>query len=78
MERKRYTERKISILKEHEASASVQHLSRRHVVAENALHRWKSKSGGMEVSEAKRLRELEGENLKPKRLWPRPRSTRLL
>jgi len=69
MKRKRYTEEQIiSILKEHEAGASVPDLSRRHGVVENTIYRWKSKFGGMEVSEAKRLRELEMENLKLKRL----------
>ena len=69
MKRKRYTEEKIMlILKEHEAGASVPDLSRRYGVVENAIYRWKSKSGGMEVSDAKRLRELEAENLKLKHL----------
>lgn len=69
MKRKRYTEEQIiSILKEHEAGASVADLSRRHGVVENTIYRWKSKYGGMEVSEAKRLRELEAENAKLKRL----------
>lgn len=58
MKRKNYTEEQIiSILKEHEACASVPNLSLRHGVAENTIYRWKSKFGGMEVSEAKRLRE---------------------
>ena len=43
-------------------------MSRRHAVAENTIYRWKSKFGGMEVSEAKRLRELEAENTRLKRL----------
>jgi putative transposase len=69
MKRKRYSEEKIIlILKEHEAGASAKDLSRRHGVAENTIYRWKSKFGGMEVSEAKRLRELEAENRKLKRL----------
>ena len=69
MKRKRYTEEKIiSILKEHEAGASVPDLSRRHGIVENTIYRWKSKYGGMEVSEAKRLRELELENAKLKKL----------
>lgn len=69
MKRKRYSEEKIiSILKEHEAGASVPDLARRHGVAENTIYRWKSKFGGMEVSEAKRLRELEEENRKLKHL----------
>lgn len=69
MKRKRYSEEKIiSILKEHEAGATVADISRRHGISENTIHRWKSKFGGMEVSEAKRLRELEQENAKLKRL----------
>ena len=69
MKRKIYPEEKIiSILKEHEAGASVPDLSRRHGVAENTIYRWKSKYGGMEVSEAKRLRQLEQENAKLKKL----------
>ena len=69
MKRKRYSEEKIiSILKEHEAGAPVPDIARRHGIAENTIYRWKSKFGGMEVSEAKRLRELEQENAKLKRL----------
>ena len=69
MKRKRYTEEKIiSILKEHDAGASVPDLSRRHGIVENTIYRWKSKYGGMEVSEAKRLRVLESENAKLKKL----------
>lgn len=69
MKRKRYTEEQIIlILKEYEAGASMADLSRRHGVAENTLYRWKAKFGGMEVSEAKRLRELETENARLKRL----------
>ena len=69
MKRKRYPEEKIiAILKEHDAGASVPSLSRRYGITENTIYRWKSKFGGMEVSEAKRLRELEQENAKLKRL----------
>ena len=69
MKRKRYSEEQIiAILKEHEAGASMPDLARRHGVSENTVYRWKSKFGGMEVSEAKRLRELEQENAKLKRL----------
>ncbi len=69
MKRKRYSEEKIiSILKEHEAGASAADIARRHGIAENIVYRWKSKFSGMEVSEAKRLRELEQENAKLKRL----------
>ncbi|MGH7945251.1 MAG: transposase [Opitutaceae bacterium] len=65
MKRKRYTEEKIiSILKEHEAGASVPALSRRYGVAENTIYRSKSRFGGLEVSDVRRLRELEQENRK--------------
>ena len=69
MKRKRFTEEQIiSILKEHEAGSTVVDLARRHGVSEQSIHRWKAKYGGMNVSEAKRLRELESENGKLKRL----------
>lgn len=69
MKRKRYSEERIiSILKEHEAGATVRDLSRRHGVSENTIHRWKAKFGGMDVADAKRLRALEQENQKLKRL----------
>lgn len=69
MKRKRYTEEQIiSILKQHEAGRSMVDLAREYGIAENTLYRWKSKFGGMEISEAKRLRELEAENAKLKRL----------
>lgn len=44
-------------------------LARRQGVAENTVYRWKSKFGGMEVSDAKRLKALEAENAKLKRLY---------
>ena len=69
MKRKRYSEAQIiAILKEHEAGATVKDLARRHGVAANTVHRWKTKFSGMEVSDAKRLRELEHENTRLKRL----------
>jgi putative transposase len=69
MKRKRYTEEQIiAILKSHDAGRSVPDLAREHGIAENTIYRWKSKFGGMEVSEAKRLRELEQENQRLKRL----------
>jgi putative transposase len=69
MKRKQFTEPQIiGILKEHEAGASILDLSRRHGVSEQSIYRWKAKFGGMEVSDAKRLKELEQENGKLKRL----------
>jgi len=69
MKRKRFTEEQIiKILKEHEAGVRVPDLARQHGVCENTIYRWKSKYGGMEVSDAKRLRELEAENTRLKKL----------
>jgi len=69
MKRKRYTEEQIiRLLKEHEAGVTIDELARKHGVAKSSLQRWKSKYGGMEVSEARRLRELEAENAKLKKL----------
>ena len=55
-------------VKEHEAGAKVADLTRRHGFSEQSFYRWKSECGGMEVSEAKRLRELEAENARLNRL----------
>ena len=69
MKRKRYTEEQIiSILKEHEAGLSAQDVIRKHGIANGTFYRWKEKFGGMEVSDARGLRELEAENAKLKRL----------
>ena len=58
----------IGVLKEHEAGAKTGDLARRHGVSEATLYNWKAKYGGMDVSEAKRLRQLEDENAKLKKL----------
>lgn len=69
MRRKRYTEEQIiGILKQHEAGASVKELIRQAGISEQTFYRWKSKFGGMEVSDAKRLRQLERENRQLKEL----------
>jgi putative transposase len=69
MKRKQFSEEQIiGILKEAEAGATAKEVCRRHGVSENTFYRWKSKYGGMNVSEAKRLRELEAENRKLKQL----------
>ena len=69
MKGKRYTEEQIiGILKEHEAGMPAQDVIRKHGIANGTFYRWKSKYGGMEVSEAKRLRELEAENARLKKL----------
>ena len=69
MKGKRYTEEQIiGILKEYEAGLSAQDVIRKHGIAAGTFYRWKSKFGGMDVSEAKRIRELEAENAKLKQL----------
>jgi putative transposase len=52
----------IGILKESEAGMDPSELCRRHGITRGSLYRWKAKYGGMEVSEARRLRQLEEEN----------------
>lgn len=69
MKRTRFSEEQIiGVLKEAEAGAKAADLARRHGVSEATIYNWKSKYGGLEVSEARRLKELECENAKLKRL----------
>jgi len=69
MKRSRFSEEQIiGILKEHEAGVPVADLCRKHGVSTASLYKWKAKYGGMDVSEAKKLRALEEENAKLKRL----------
>ncbi len=69
MKRKQFTEEQIiGILKEAEAGAVVTELCRRHSMSSATYYAWKAKFGGLEVSDARRLRALEDENGKLKRL----------
>lgn len=69
MKRSRFTEDQIiGMLKEHEAGVPVAELCRKHGVSTASLYKWKAKYGGMDVSEARKLRALEDENAKLKRL----------
>ena len=66
---KRQTEGQIiGILKEQETGIGTGELCRKHGISTATLYRWKDKFGGMEISDAKRLRQLEGENGRLKRI----------
>jgi len=58
----------IAILKEHQAGFSAAELCRKHGISDATFYKWRSKYGGMEASDAKRLRSLEEENAKLKKL----------
>ena len=69
MKRSRFSEEQIiAILKEHEAGVSVSDLCRKHGVSDVSIYKWKAKYGGLDVSEARRLKALEDENAKLKRM----------
>ena len=69
MKKKRFTEEQIiGVLKEQEGGLSTADVCRRHGISQNTFYRWKSKFGGMELSEARRLKSLEEENARLKRL----------
>ncbi len=69
MKRARFTEEQIiGALKEDEVGSKTADLARKHSVSEATLYNWRAKYGGMDVSEAKRLKQLEDENAKLKKL----------
>ena len=69
MRRSRFSQEQIiGVLKEQEAGAATAELCRRHGISEQTFYRWKAKYGGLEVREAQRLKALEDENARLKRL----------
>jgi len=69
MKRSRFTEEQIiAILREQEAGMATAEVCRKHGISTATLYAWKAKFGGLEVSEAKRLKSLEDENAKLKKL----------
>ncbi len=69
MKRARFTEEQIiGVLREHEAGMKTADVCRKHGISEATFYNWKARYGGMDVSEAKRLKSLEEENAKLKKL----------
>jgi putative transposase len=69
MKKSRYTQEQIiSVLKQHQAGVPTAELCRKHGISEATFYNWRSRYGGMEVSDARRLKSLEDENRKLKKL----------
>jgi putative transposase len=69
MKRSRFSEEQIiGILKEHQAGLSAKELCRKHGISDATFYKWRSKYSGMEVSDARRLKTLEAENAKLKKM----------
>lgn len=70
MKRSRFTEEQIiAVLREQEAGTKTADVCRRHGISEATFYAWKAKFGGLDVSEARRLKALEDENAKLKKLF---------
>ena len=74
MEKSRFTEGQImAILKQHEAGVPVADLSREHNISTSLIYQWRSKYGGMDASMMRRLKELEAENSRLKKMYAEER-----
>jgi putative transposase len=74
MKKSRFTEGQImAILKQHEANVSVADLSREHNISTALIYQWRSKYGGMDASMMRRLKELEAENSRLKKMYAEER-----
>lgn len=70
MKKKRFSETQIlNVLKEHEAGISAIDLARKHGIGESTIYGWQAKYAGMSVTELKRLRQLEEENTRLKKMY---------
>jgi putative transposase len=70
MKKSRFSETQIvSILKQADGGRAVKELCREHGISEATYYNWKSKYGGMEISELRRMKDLEAENAKLKRMY---------
>ena len=70
MKKTQFTESQIiAMLKQHEQGIKVQEIARANGISEKTIYRWKTKYGGMDASELKRVKELEAENSKLKRMY---------
>lgn len=70
MKKSRFKEAQIvTILKEADAGLPISDLCRKHEISQSCFYQWKSKYGGMDVSELKRMKELEAENQRLKRMF---------
>ena len=70
MKKKRFNEAQIlTVIKEHEAGISATELSRKYGIGESTIYAWNAKYAGMELSELKRLRQLEDENSRLKKMY---------
>ena len=69
MKRSRFSDEQIiGILKEHQAGLGTKELCRKHGISDATFYKWRSKYGGVEVSDARRLKTLESENAKVKKM----------